>query len=583
MYVAVVPNRSSPPAILLREGYREGGKVKSRTLANLSDWPQEKIEALRRVLRGDLWSVPVGTAGGAAAPFEIVRTRPHGHVAAVLGTLRRVAVDTVLASKRSPERDRVVAMIVARVLAPASQLALARELHAETLHSTLGECLGLESIEEDDLYEAMDWLLERQERIEQQLAKRHLSEGTLALYDVTSTYFEGRCRPLARFGHSRDGKRDKLQIVLGLLTNAEGCPVAVEVFEGNTADPKTLGSVLGKIRTRFGLQRLVLVGDRGMITSARIREELSAQAGIEWITALRAPAIAALVDGGSLQLGLFDDRDLAEINDPAYPGERLVVCRNRLLAEERSRKRQDLLQATELELDKVVAATRRARNPLRGKDRIGLRVGRVLGRFKMQKHFRISIEEQSLRYQRDQQRIDREAALDGIYVIRTNVSSEILSSQQTVGSYKQLSTVERAFRSLKTVDLKVRPIHHRLADRVRAHVLLCMLAYYVEWHMRDRLAPLLFDDDDPAEAQLARSSMVAPATRSTKALRKVHTKRTDADQPVHSFRTLLEDLSTIAKNRVRSSAAPDSLFDIITTPTALQNRAFSLLGVNHRM
>ena len=583
MYVAVVPNRSSPPAILLREGYREGGRVKSRTLANLSAWSQEKIEALRRVLRGDLAPSLPARAGGAAEPFEIVRTRPHGHVTAVLGTLRRLWVDSVVASKRSPERDRAVAMMVARVLAPASKLALARELRTETLRTTLGECLGLESVEEDELYEAMDWLLERQERIEQQLAKRHLSEGTLALYDVTSTYFEGRCCPLARFGHPRDGKRDKLQIVVGLLTNAEGCPVAVEVFEGNTADPKTLGSVLSKIRDRFGLKRLILVGDRGMITSARIREELSPQAGIEWITALRAPAIAALVDAGSLQLGLFDDRDLAEIADPAYPGERLVVCRNRLLAEERSRKRQELLQATERELDKLVGATGRARNPLRGKDQIGLRLGRVLGRFKMQKHFRLTIEEQSLRYERDQQRIDREAALDGIYVIRTNVSPEVLSSEQTVRSYKRLSVVERAFRSLKTVDLKVRPIHHRLADRVRAHVFLCTLAYYVEWHMRAQLAPLLFDDDDPAQAQASRLSVVAPAKRSTKALRKAHTKRTDADQPVHSFRTLLEDLSTVAKNRVRSSAAPDSPFDITTTPTALQNRAFDLLGVNYRM
>lgn len=583
MYVAEIPNRSSPPAILLREGYREGGKVKSRTLANLSSWPREKIEALRRVLRGDLTSPVLARAGGAGEPFEIVRTRPHGHVAAVLGTLHRLGVDTVLASKRRPERDRVVAMIAARVLAPASKLALARELRAETLRTTLGECLGLESVEEDELYEAMDWLLERQERVEQKLAKRHLSEGTLALYDVTSTYFEGRCCPLARFGHSRDGKRDNPQIVFGLLTNAEGCPVAVEVFEGNTADPKTLASVLGKIRDRFGLKRLILVGDRGMITAARIREELSTQAGIEWITALRAPAIAALVNAGSLQLGLFDDRDLAEITDPAYPGERLVVCRNRLLAEERSRKRQDLLQATERELDAVVAATRRARNPLRGKDRIGLRVGRVLGRFKMQKHFRITIEEQSLCYEQDQQRIDREAALDGIYVIRTNVSPEIFSGEQTVRSYKQLAVVERAFRSLKTVDLKVRPIHHRLADRVRAHVLLCMLAYYVEWHMRARLASLLFDDDDPAQAQASRPSVVDPARRSARALRKAHTKRTDVDQPVHSFRTLLDDLGTVAKNRVRSSAAPDCPFDIITTPTPLQNRAFDLLGVNHRM
>lgn len=576
MYVAVVPNRSSPPAILLREGFREGGKVKTRTLANLSEWPEEKINALRRVLRGEV-------VRSAADDFEIIRTRPHGHVAAVLGVLRRVGLDALLGSKRSPERDRVVGMIVARVLEPASKLATARELRAETLTSTLGELLELGSVDEDELYEAMDWLLERQARIEDRLAERHLSEATLALYDVTSTYFEGRCCPLARFGHSRDGKPHKLQIVFGLLTNADGCPVAVEVFEGNTADPRTLAPQLEKIRERFGLKRLIIVGDRGMITTARIREDLQGSSGLDWITALRAPAIAKLVEAGSLQLGLFDERDLAEISDPAYPSERLVVCRNRLLAEERTRKRLELLEATERELAKVVAATTRRRNPLHGQARIGLRVGKVLGRFKMQKHFRLTIEDTTFRYERNQERIDREAALDGIYVIRTSVPREVLSSEEAVRYYKRLSVVERAFRSLKTVDLKVRPIHHRLGDRVRAHVFLCMLAYYVEWHMRARWAPILFDDDDKAQAEAQRPSVVAPAQRSPRAQRKARTKKTDDGQPVHSFQTLLQDLATVAKNRVRSKSVGGATFEIMTTPTQLQQHAFDLLDVHHRM
>jgi hypothetical protein len=576
MYIATVPNRGSPPAILLREGYRVGGQVKSRTLANLSHWPAQKIDALRRVLRGE-------AVGSADQAFEIVRTRPHGHVTAVLGTLRRLGLDTLLAAKRRPERERVVAMICARLLAPGSKLATARELHAETLTSTLGECLGLGAATVDELYEAMDWLLARQERIEARLAARHLRGATLALYDVTSTYFEGRTCALARFGHSRDGKRDKLQIVFGLLTTDDGCPVAVEVFAGNTADPRTLASQVQKIRERFALERLVLVGDRGMITSARIREDLGATVGIDWITALRAPAIAKLVDAGSLQLGLFDTRDLAEIADPAYPAERLVVCRNPLLAEERARKREDLLRATERALGTITAATTRARNALRGKAAIALRVGRVLGRFRMQKHFRLAITDATFRFERDQARIDREAALDGIYVIRTSVAPAVLSAEHAVRAYKRLAAVERAFRSLKTVDLKVRPIHHHLADRVRAHVFLCMLAYYVEWHMRAALAPMLFDDDDKPDAERLRASVVAPAQRSRKALAKARTKRTEDGDPVHSFQTLLEDLATVAKNRVCTQAGPDATFDVITTPTPLQQRAFDLLGVSHRM
>ena len=574
--MAVVPNRSSPPAILLREGYREGGTVKTRTLANLSHWAPAKIDALRRVLRDEVALAPEDT-------FEIIRTRAHGHVAAVLGTLRQLRLDHLIAAKRGPERDRVVAMICARVLAPGSKLATARALHAETLTSTLGECLGLGATTEDELYEAMDWLGERQERIEMRLAARHLAGGALTLYDVTSTYFEGRTCSLARFGHSRDGKRDKLQIVFGLLTNARGCPVAVEVFAGNTADPTTLASQVTKMRERFGLERVVLVGDRGMITAARIRDDLQPRIGLDWITALRAPAIAKLVDAGSLQLGLFDTRDLAEITAPAYPGERLVVCRNPLLAEERARKREDLLRATERELGKIAAATTRAKQPLRGKTAIALRVGRVLGRFKMKKHFRLEIGDDRFRYARDAERIARIAALDGIYVIRTSVSVQLLSAEDAVRHYKSLAVVERAFRSFKTVDLKVRPIHHHLAERVRAHVFLCMLAYYVEWHMREKLSPMLFDDDDKPAAERGRASVVAPAQRSPQALAKARSKRTADGTPVHSFQTLLADLATVAKNRVRTMAARNAAFDIITTPTALQHRAFDLLAVSYRM
>jgi len=574
MYVERVPNRSSPPAVLLRESFRENGRVHKRTLANLSDWPADRVEALRVVLAGGRAAGPLEDA------FEIVRTRPHGHVAATLGMLHQLHLDSLIAARRSPERDRVVAMIVARIIDPRSKLATARGLHGETLFSTLGEMLDVEQADEDALYEAMDWLLPRQAQIETKLANRHLTDGTLVLYDVSSTYFEGRHCPLARLGHSRDGKKDKLQIVFGLLCNAEGCPVAVEVFEGNTGDPKTLANQIQKARVRFGIERLVIVGDRGMITSARIRKDLACTEGVDWITALRAPAIRRLVEQKSLQLSLFDTKDLAEISSPLFPDERLVACMNPLLAEERSRKRAELLDATEAALDVVVAATQRPKRPLRGKDQIGLRVGRVIGRFKMAKHFRLEITDTTLRYERDENRIATEAALDGIYVVRTSIAHGLLNAEATVRAYKSLSVVERAFRSLKTVDLKVRPIHHRLADRVRAHVLLCMLAYYVEWHMRRALSPMLFDDDDKQGADLRRDSIVAPAKRSARAEWKAQTKRSPDDgSPVHSFQTLLQDLATIAKNRIRPKLADAPEFDRVTTPTALQTRAFDLLGL----
>lgn len=574
MYIATVPNRGSPPAILLRESYREGAKVKTRTLANLSHWPKAQLEALRSVLRGGT-SVQV-----LEEAFEVARSWPHGHVAAVLGTLQRLGLERLIGAAGERERQLCLAMIVGRVLDPASKLALSRQLGPELESSSLGESLQLGEVEEDELYEAMDWLLLRQERIERGLARRHLSEGGVVLYDVSSSYFEGRHCPLAHLGHSRDGRRDRAQIVFGLLTDAEGCPVAVEVFEGNTADPKTLAVQIEKLSERFGLKRVVLVGDRGMLTSARIEVELKTHPGLGWITSLRGPAIRKLVAGGFLQLSLFDERDLAEISSPEFPGERLIVCRNPLLAEERRRKRGELLEATEKALEKIAVATRRPKNRLRGKERIGLRVGRVLGRFKMGKHFRLRITEEGFHYERDQPRIEQEAALDGIYVIRTSVPKDELSAEQAVRSYKSLSAIERAFRSLKSIDLKLRPIHHRLAERVRAHVLICMLAYYVEWHMRRALAPLLFDDEDKATAQALRPSVVAPAQRSPRALRKLTTQRSEAGSPVHSFQSLLRDLATVVKNRITPKTLDLQPFEKITSPTPIQQRAFDLLAVS---
>src|SRR6516164_9773138 len=578
MHVDRIPNRTSPPAYLLRETYREGEKVKKRTLANISDWPIAKIEALRRVLRGDFSS---GDCQG--QELTLLRSLPHGHVAAALGTLRKLKLDRVLSQGgRQPARQvsLSIAMIVARLLDPVSKLATARLLDAATANCSLGAVLGFTAVDEQELYDALDWLVDQQERIENTLARRHLKNGTLVLYDVTSTYFEGRTCPLAQFGHDRDGKGHRLQIVFGLLCNADGCPVAVEVFDGNTGDPTTLAPQMQKARERFGLQRLVLVGDRGMLTEARLREDVRPIAGLDWITALRAPAIRQLVESGVFQLSLFDTQDLAEITSPDYPGERLIVCKNPFMAEERARKRQELLAATEEELAKVADATRRPHRALRGQAAIGVRVGRVLGRFKMGKHFRITITDELLSYERDTAHIAQEAALDGIYVIRTSVPAAELDAAAAVRAYKRLSTVERAFRSLKAVDLKVRPIYHRLADRVRAHVFLCMLAYYVEWHMRRALAPLLFDDPEPPAR---RESPVTPAQRSAVAEAKAQRKHLEDGTPVQSFQALLRDLATVAKNRVQSKVAPGVVLDILTTPTSVQQRAFDLLGISPRM
>src|SRR5580704_1767413 len=578
MYVATVPNRKSPPAILLRESYRQDGKVKTRTLANITHLPAQRIAALRSALDGSL----AAPATPLPDSFLISRSLPHGHVAAVLGCLRKLQLDSILDPVPSRQRDLVIAMIVARIVEPASKLATARGLHCDTLHHSLGETLHLDSADETELYQAMDWLLPQQARIEQALAKRQLSQGGLVLYDLTSTYFEGRHCPLAKLGHSRDDKSGTPQIVFGLLTNSAGCPVAVEVFAGNTSDPKTVATQVDKLRQRFGLSNMVLVGDRGMITSARIREDLPAAHSIQWISALRATQIQKLAAGGQLQMSLFDQTDLVEIAHPDFPGERLIACFNPLLAEERARKRPDLLNATEKQLEKIAAATKRPKRPLRGKQNIGLRAGKVVNRYKMGKHFQLRIEEDSFHYERKTANIEREQNLDGIYVIRTSVTKEVLSSQQVVASYKSLSGVERAFRSLKTVDLHVRPIHQRLPDRVRAHILLCVLAYYVEWHMRQLLAPILFDDDDKPQVQAARASIVAPAQRSAAAKLKAFTKQTADGIKVHSFQSLIGDLATIVKNRIQPTDRNIPVFDMLTQPTTIQQRALDLLGVTLR-
>ena len=573
MYIESVPNRNSPPAILLRESYRDAGKIKKRTIANLSDWPTEIVEGLRTLLKG-----------GKVAPVDqesiiVRRALPHGHVAAVLGTLRNISLERMLGPPRNRCRDLVIAMIVVRLIAPASKLATARMLDPLTASSSLGEVLGLGPVDEDELYVALDWLGERQEAIEKALARKHLHDGTLVLYDVSSSYLEGRCCELARLGYNRDGKKGKLQIVYGLLCAADGCPVAIEVFEGDTGDPRTLAAQIDKVKKRFALERVALVGDRGMITQARLDAEI-APAGLDWITALRAPAIRTLVEAGALQMSLFDQRDMAAITSPDYPGERLIVCRNPDLARERTRKREDLLAATEADLAVIAAAVRRARNPLHGEAEIALKVGAVVNRHKVAKHFELSIGEASFSFHRKTEAITAEAALDGIYVVRTNLPKKLLDDAATVGAYKSLARVERAFRSLKTVDIHLRPIFHWTTPRVRAHVLLCMLAYHVEHHIRARLAPMLYDETDHEAAAALRASIVAKAERSEAARRKQTTGLTDDGLPVHSFQSLLADLATYARIQATTALNDKYVFTLHTRPTPIQQRAFELLAVN---
>ena len=571
MYIESVPNRGSPPAILLRESFRDQGRVRKRTLANLSAWPSALVEGFRTLLKG---GVAVAADG-----IRIRRALPHGHAAAVLGTMRAIGLDRLLGRPTDKRlRSVAIALIASRLVSPASKLATARDLAADTACSSLGRLLGLGAVDETELYRALDWLGARQAAIETALARRHLKDGALVLYDVSSSWLDGRCCEVARFGYSRDGKKGKLQIVYGLLCAADGCPVAVEVFEGNTADPMTLSAQIDKLKERFGLSRVVLVADRGMITSARIRDELK-PAGLDWITALRAPQIRALLDTGAFQLSLFDQRDLAEITAPEFPGERLVVCKNPLLADERARKREDLLQATEAAFSKLADRIVCGSGP-RGQDKIARAVGRIENRYKLAKLFDIAVAADGFTFARNPDRIAAEARLDGFYVIRTNVEDKTLAANDVVGAYKGLARVERAFRSLKTVDLHIRPIYHWLAPRVRAHVFLCMLACHVEWHMRERLKPMLFDDDDPAAAARERVSIVAPAQPSPAALRKRASKLAADGLPVHSFQSLLRDLATCTLNEMTTTLNEAYSFTLVATPTPLQAQAFALLAVD---
>ena len=581
MFIETIPNRNSPPAVLLRESYRDDeGRSQKRTLANLSKLPRHVIDALKALLKG---GTVIGTGPG---ELEVERSLPHGHVAAAVGMIGRIALDRLILStaKDASSRrycDLVVAMMADRLIAPRSKLGFVRAVDEETAASSLGAVLGLGKVKEREAYEALDWLVERQNRIENGLARRHLKDGVLVLYDVTSSYVEGRCCPLARYGHSRDHRDDRPQIVYGLLCTREGLPVAVEVFDGNTADPSTLSAQVAKVKDRFAITRVVLVGDRGMITSARIRDDLK-PAGLDWITCLRAPAIKALAgENGPLQLSLFDERDLAEISAPElYPGERLIICRNRDLAAERARKREDLLAATEREIARVQALTRRRNAPLRSAAEIGMAVGAVVDSRKMAKHFAIEIGESHLSFKRRVDQIAEEARLDGIYVIRTSVPGEHLDAAETVQVYKDLSRVERAFRSLKTVDLEIRPIRHWTAPRVRAHVFLCMLAYHVEWHLRQALAPLLFHDTDLAAARAERASPVAKTEPSDTVKAKKATKRSTGGQRVMSFADLIAHLGTLVRNTMRVPSRPKHRFTLYSTPTALQEAAFKLLDLD---
>lgn len=579
MFIETVPNRGSPPAILLRESRREGKKVRKRTVANLSKMPAHLIEGLRALLKGGA-VVGVGEGG-----LEVVRSLPHGHVAAGLGMVRRIALDRLLLSTAKDagslrHRDLVVAMIVDRLVTPRSKLGFVRAVDEETACTSLGSVLGLGTVAEDEAYAALDWLVAQQPRIEKGLARRHLRDGTLVLYDVSSSYLEGRKCPLAQFGYSRDHRPDRPQIVYGVLCTRDGLPVAVEVFEGNTADPTTLAAQVNKLKQRFALERVVLVGDRGMITSARLREDL-APAGLDWITCLRGPQIQALAaDDGPLQLSLFDDRDLAEISDPLYPGERLIVCRNPLLAAERSRKREALLSSTEADLARLAKRIEgRRRKPMSATE-IGLAVGAIRGRKKMAKHFVIDIRDGHLSWTRNRQSIDREAQLDGIYVVRTSLPADDLDSAAVVQAYKDLSRVERAFRCLKTSDLEIRPIRHWSPQRVRAHVFLCMLAYHVEWHLTEKLAPILFHDTDIGAARAARSSPVVKTKPSPGAKAKKSDKRNAQGHRVMSFADLISHLGTLTRNTLAVPLQGGHTITTHSTPTPLQKAAFELLEIN---
>jgi transposase len=559
-------------SVLLRCSFRKDGKVKHQTLGNLSDLPPDVIEFMKRRLAGEL------DEDAPHSSFEIVRSLPHGNVMAVLETAKKLGLENLIASRPGRERDLVMSLIVARILSPRSKLSTNAALDAETAKHTLSEELQLGDVDVHQLYAAMDWLADRQTRIENKLAKKHLKDGHLVLFDVSSSYYTGRESPLIKRGHSRDHRKDRPQIVYGLLCDSEGRPIAIEVFSGNTADPPTFTQIVARARKRFGINRIVFVGDRGMITSARINEDLRGIKGLDWISALRTEGIRKLMAADAIQMSLFDKQDLAEVTSEHFPNERLVVCRNPALAAERARKREELLQATEAKLEPIRRATRRARNPLRGKSVIALRTGKVIGKHKMAKHFELTITDKSFSFRRNEEQIREEAALDGLYVIRSSVGKKRMNSEQLVETYKSLAKVERAFRCMKTIDLSLRPIYHRNEKRIRSHVFICMLAYYVEWHMREQLRPILFADDDREAAAASRPSVVAPAQRSSSAKRKDRNRRTDDGFPVQSFHDVLKDLGTLCRNRIRISDY-DAEYDKLTSPTPYQQHVLDLLGV----
>lgn len=559
-------------SVLLRCSFRKDGKVKHQTLGNLSDLPPDVIDFIKRRLAGEL------EENAPHSSFEIVRSLPHGNVVAVLETAKKLGLETLIASRPCRERDLVIALIVARILSPRSKLSTNAALREETAKHTLSEELLLGEVDVHQLYAAMDWLGDRQTRIENKLAKKHLKDGQLVLFDVSSSYYTGRQSPLIKYGHSRDHRNDRPQIVYGLLCDSEGRPIAVEVFAGNTADPPTFTQIVSRARKRFGINRVVFVGDRGMITSARINEDLRDIKGLDWISALRADGIRKLLHADAIQLSLFEKQDLAEVTSEHFPGERLVVCRNPGLAGERARKREELLQATEAKLEPIRLATLRARNPLCGEQAITLRVGKVIAKYKMAKHFDLTITDTSFSYQRNEKQIQEEAALDGLYVVRSSVDKKRMDSEQVVETYKSLARVERAFRCMKTVDLSLRPIYHRNEERIRSHVFICMLAYYVEWHMRHQLRSVLFAEDDREAAAASRRSVVAPAGRSSSAKHKDRNHRTEDGYPVQSFHDVLKDLGTLCRNRIRISDY-GAEYDKLTTATPYQQHVLELLGV----
>jgi len=564
MHINIVPNRGSTPTVLLRESYREGSKVCKRTLANLSALSAAQVQMIRATLRGDVLQ-PIDQT------FEITASPAHGHVQAVSLAMQRLGFASLLASKPCPERDLVCAMVASRIICPATKLATTRLWHT----STLAAEFGVADASEDDLYAAMDWLLAGQDRIQKKLAARHLKEDSLVLYDLSSSYFEGSHCPLAKLGYSRDRKRGTLQVNYGLLTDDRGCPVAVSVHAGNTSDSTTFMPEVTRLREQFGIKRMVMVGDRGMISQKAI-DEMSQDTDVAWITALRSSAIRTLVQQGAVQMGLFDERNLLEISSADFPGERLVACRNPELAKLRAHTRASLLAATEENLEKIKVRVAAAK--LVGADKIGVAVGKVVNQYKVAKHFELTIADDSFTFTRKIDSIAAEAALDGLYIIRTSVKAARMDAPTCVRTYKSLAQVERAFRSIKTMDLKVRPIHHHLEGRVRSHIFLCMLAYYVEWHMRQVWRELMFADEDQA-AKLVRDP-VAAATRSDAAMKKVLSLTLEDGSPVHSFQTLMATLQTIVRNTCRTpGGAPDApTFEIITTPNQTQKRALELIA-----